>query len=129
MTKSPKQMGAVTGTVARSKYFVKSTIVALSICLLTVRLTRSYRLKSIKVINIKQRQSWVASRGTVMDLKATRAQSGLKGALVRTCILALFLLTGVLLVASLNTEGILHADASSTPLISSGQPTLAADTN
>ncbi len=64
-----------------------------------------------------------------MDLKATRAQSGLKGALVRTCILAMFLLTGVLLVASLNTEGILRADASSTPLISSGQPTLAADTN
>ena len=64
-----------------------------------------------------------------MDLKATRAQSGLKGALVRTCILALFLLTGVLLVASLNTEGTLRAAASSTPLISSGQPTLAADTN
>jgi hypothetical protein len=32
-----------------------------------------------------------------MDLKATRAQSGLKWTLVRTCILALFLLTGVLL--------------------------------
>ncbi len=64
-----------------------------------------------------------------MDLKATRAQSGLKGALVRTCILALFLLTGVLLVASLNTEGTLRADASSAPLISSGQPTLATDTN
>ncbi len=64
-----------------------------------------------------------------MDLKATRAQSRLKGALVRTCILALFLLTGVLLVASLNTEGSLRADASSAPLISSGQSTLATDTN
>jgi len=64
-----------------------------------------------------------------MDLKATRAQSGLKWALARTCILALFLLTGVLLVASLNTEGSLRADASSAPLISSGQSTLAIDTN
>jgi hypothetical protein len=64
-----------------------------------------------------------------MDLKAARAQSGLKWVLVRTCILALFLLTGVLLVASLNIEGTLGADASSPPLISSGQPILAADTN
>ncbi len=64
-----------------------------------------------------------------MDLKVTRAQSGLKWTLVRTCILALFLLTGVLLVASLNTEGTLRADASSTPLISSSQPTLATGTN
>jgi hypothetical protein len=65
-----------------------------------------------------------------MDLKATKAQSsGLKWALARTCIFALFLLTGILLVASLNTEGSLRADTSSTPLISSGQPALATDRN
>ena len=64
-----------------------------------------------------------------MDLKASKEQSGLKWALARTCILALFLLTGVLLIASLNTEGSLRADASSGPLISSGQPTLATDRN
>ncbi len=64
-----------------------------------------------------------------MDLKGSKAQSGLKWVLARTCVLALFVLTGVLLVASLNTEGSLRADVSSTPLISSGQPTLATDRN
>jgi hypothetical protein len=64
-----------------------------------------------------------------MDLQAAKTQNGPKWVLARIGILALFLLTGFLLVASLNTKGSLRADASSTPLLSSAQPALATDKN
>ncbi len=64
-----------------------------------------------------------------MDLQATRAQSGPKWALARAGVLALFVLTGILLVASLNTEGSLRADPSTSPAISLGQPAVSTDRN
>lgn len=64
-----------------------------------------------------------------MDLQATRAQSGPKWVLARAGVLALFVLTGILLVASLKTEASLRADASTSPAISLGQPTVSTDRN
>ena len=64
-----------------------------------------------------------------MDLQANRAQGGTKWALARAGALALFLLTGVLLIASLNTEGILHSGASTGSAISPVQITDSTDRN
>lgn len=83
----------------------------------------SYQLKIVNFIQYQQ--LWFASK--VMDLEAARAQNGPKWALVLTGVLALFLLTGILLVASLNTEGVIHADASTTSAISTGQTPVATE--
>ncbi len=64
-----------------------------------------------------------------MDLQATRAQSGPKWVLARAGVLALFVLTGILLVASLNTQGSLRAGASTSPAISFDQPAVSIDGN
>lgn len=84
----------------------------------------SYQLNIVNFIECQQ--LWFASKVTVMDLEAARAQNGPKWALVLTGVLALFLLTGILLVASLN-EGVIHADASTTSAISTGQTPVATE--
>jgi len=62
-----------------------------------------------------------------MDLQANSAQSRAKWALAHTGALALFLLTGILLVASLNTEGGQRTVAGTSAGILAGPQTIASE--